>query len=323
MKSHILESGSDRIGALDFQTSATKYIPRESTNATLEELLTSADRVDQGIPLTPELDQALLHESSIGGARPKALINDGEKKFIAKFSSSSDTYDVVKTEFIAMRLAFLVGLKVAPVQIVKAAGKDVLLIERFDRIKKQDGFERVMLISALTLFELDEMVARHASYQDLAEIIRMRFEDPKAALRELFKRLVFNVLVGNNDDHPRNHAALWDGKTLKLSPAYDICPQKRSGRESNQAMSIFQQDKTSRIETCLLASNSFLLSREDAIQIVEELIKSINHSLSDVCKESGISEADLSLMKRTQFLTDYAFEDLTGMAKKLVLLLKK
>ena len=110
---YLLESGSDRIGALDFQCSPTEYVPRLAHNAHLEELLESAERVEQGIPLTPELDQALFHGSSIGGARPKALIEDHGTKYIAKFSSRADVYSVVKAEFIAMRLATLAGIDVA------------------------------------------------------------------------------------------------------------------------------------------------------------------------------------------------------------------
>lgn len=129
---YLLESGSDRIGALDFQSSPTEYIPRSTQNAKLEELLQSAERVQNGIPLSPDLDQALFHGSSIGGARPKALLEDGDSKFIAKFSASSDSYSVVKAEYIAMRLATLCGLNVAPVKLVQVLGKDVILIERFD-----------------------------------------------------------------------------------------------------------------------------------------------------------------------------------------------
>ena len=126
----MLDSGSDRIGALDFQQSATQYVPRHTQKPTLEELLTAAEKVERGMPLSPELDQALLHGTSLGGARPKVLLEDGERKFIAKFSASHDLYSVVKAEFIAMRLADEVGLDVAPVHLRKALGKDVLLIER-------------------------------------------------------------------------------------------------------------------------------------------------------------------------------------------------
>ncbi|MCF6274619.1 MAG: HipA domain-containing protein, partial [Robiginitomaculum sp.] len=121
---YLLESGSDRIGALDFQASPTEYVPRQSQGATLEELMESAERVEKGIPLSPELDQAIFHGSSIGGARPKALIQDGDTKYIAKFSASNDSYSVVKAEFIAMRLAHLAGLNVA-LSDVSAYGTDL------------------------------------------------------------------------------------------------------------------------------------------------------------------------------------------------------
>ena len=171
---YLLESGSDRIGALDFQLSPTTYVPRAAQAASLEELLTAAEKVEKGIPLTPQLDQALFHGSSLGGARPKAMIEDGYKKLIAKFSSSSDTYNVVKAEFIAMRLAAKAGLNVAPVHLAHVAGKDVLLVERFDRLHTNDRWQRKAMVSALTIFGLDEMIARYASYADLTEVIRHR-----------------------------------------------------------------------------------------------------------------------------------------------------
>ena len=232
---YLLESGSDRIGALDFQRSPTEYVPRYANNVSMEELIESAKRVEEGVPLTPELDQALFHGSAIGGARPKALIQDHGKKYVAKFSSSTDLYSVVKAEFIAMRLAELAGLNVAPVRLAKAANKDVLLIERFDRVPKGDKWARKAMVSALTLFSLDDMMARYASYETLSEIIRHRFTNPKHTLKELFSRLIFNILCGNTDDHARNHAAFWDGKALTLTPAYDICPQGRTGNEASRS----------------------------------------------------------------------------------------
>ena len=124
---YLLESGSDRIGALDFQESSTDYQPRESQSATLDELQEASAYVEAGEPLPPALDQAIQHGSSIGGARPKALLDDGDRKLVAKFSSSTDLYSVVKAEFVAMRLARLAGLDVAPVEMARSLGKDVLL----------------------------------------------------------------------------------------------------------------------------------------------------------------------------------------------------
>lgn len=305
---YLLTSGSDRIGALDFQQSPTEYVPRITNSCTLDELLESAERVEKGTPLSPELDQALHHGSSIGGARPKALIESDNKKWVAKFSSSSDLYSVVKAEFIAMRLAALAGLNVATVKLARASAKDVLLIERFDRQKAAHGWTRKAMVSALTLFELDEMMARYASYEILAEIIRHRFYNASATLKELFSRLVFNILCGNNDDHARNHAAFWDGIMLSLTPAYDICPQARAGNEASQAMLISGNQRMSQLKNCLAACRYFLLSEDEAKIIIERQVSIIEQHWNDVCAEAQLSEVDKKLFWRRQFLNAYAFE---------------
>lgn len=305
---YLLESGSDRIGALDFQRSPSEYIPRSATNVPLEELLKSAERVEQGVPLTPELDQALFHGSSIGGARPKALIEDQGTKYVAKFSSSSDLYSVVKAEFIAMRLAAMAGVKAAPVKLVQAANKDILLIERFDREKTANGWTRKAMVSALTLFGLDDMMARYASYETFAEIIRHRFDHPKKMLEELFSRLVFNILCGNTDDHARNHAAFWNGKTLSLTPAYDICPQGRTGNEASQAMLISGENNLSKLKSCLATAPNFLLSADEAKAIFDRQREAIEANWDSVCDEANLSEVDRKLFWKRQFLNPSVFE---------------
>jgi len=305
---YLLESGSDRIGALDFQRSASEYVPRFSSKVTLEELLVSAERVEKGLLLTPELDQALFHGSSIGGARPKALIEDENKKYVAKFSSSTDLYSVVKVEFIAMRLAALAGLRVAHVKLATAANKDVLLIERFDREKVPQGWTRKAMVSALTMFGLDDMMARYASYEIFAEIIRHRFSDPKNTLKELFSRLVFNILCGNTDDHARNHAAFWNGKEFSLTPAYDICPQGRTGNEASQAMLIAGNNNLSQIKTCLETAHHFFLSEEDALAIFEKQKKVIETHWDSVCDEAHLREVDKKMLWGRQFLNPFSIE---------------
>jgi len=216
--SYLIESGSDRIGALDFQLSPTDYEPRYASGASLEDLMEATERVEKGIPLTPELAQALQHGTSIGGARPKALIESDTRKFIAKFSTSTDFYSVVKAEYAAMRLAAMAGLDVAPVTLESVAGKDVLLVERFDRTARGNRWQRKSLVSALTLLALDEMMARYASYETLAEFVRIKFGNAPGTLYELFSRIVFNILIGNTDDHARNHAAFWDGRMFDVDP---------------------------------------------------------------------------------------------------------
>lgn len=302
---YLLESGSDRIGALDFQGSSTIYRPRQVTQPSLEDLLTAADKVDRGLPLATELDQALLHGTSLGGARPKVLLESEGKKYIAKFSASNDLYNVVKAEFIAMRLARKVGLNVAPVKLQFVLGKDVLLIERFDRVCRDGCWYRRGMVSALTVLELDEMMAAYASYETLAEIVRHRFLEPTNTLRELFGRLIFNILCGNTDDHARNHAAFWDGSNLALTPAYDVCPQSRTGQQASQAMLIRGRDRSSQIATCIDAASVFLLGRQDAINIVNQQIDVINREWDKTCDEANLSVVDRNFFWGRQFLNPY------------------
>ncbi len=304
----MLQSGSDRIGALDFQTSATHYVPRERDGVPLETLLQSADLVDRGVPLNRDLAEALQHGTAIGGARPKALITAAGRKYVAKFSTSNDTYNVVKAEYIAMRMAAQAGLNVAPVRMVRAMNKDVLLIERFDRAPNSHNWTRRAMVSALTLFGLDELMAAHASYEDLADIIRLRFTQPRATLKELFRRLVFNILVGNSDDHARNHAAFWDGFRLTLTPAYDICPQSRAGYEASQAMHISGGERRSQLSICLRSAAKYHLSDEAATILIQELIDIVRQQYQPLCDEAGLSDVDRRFFWRRQFLNALAFE---------------
>ncbi len=307
---YLLRSGSDRIGALDFQDSPDQYVPRLETTARLEELMAAADLVDRRLPLSPGLDRALLHGSSVGGARPKALLDDAEtgRKLIAKFSSSTDFYPVVKGEFCAMELAHRAGLDVAPVKLVTVLGRKALLVERFDRIPGTR--RRRAMVSALTMFELDEMMGRYASYADLAELIRARFTDAQATLRELFSRIVFNILVGNTDDHARNHAAFWNGETLSLTPAYDICPQRRSGGEATQAMAIGPDGyRFSQLDGCVRYAGTYLLTEPQAREIVDHQIDVIRGEWDDVAELAELTAVDRDYFWRRQLLNPYALQD--------------
>jgi len=304
----MLYSGSNRTGSLDFQTSATGYSPRETEGATLVELLRSAERVEKGVPLTPALDKALMHGTSIGGARAKAHIIDNDKQYVAKFSSTSDTRDVVKGEYIAMRLAANVGLDVAPVKFLRVAEKDVLLVERFDRTFSPDGWQRKCVLSALTLFELDEMMGRYASYAEFSELIRLRFTKPKDTQAELYARMVFNILVGNTDDHARNHAAFWDGKALSLTPAYDICPQNRTGGEASQAMTIAGDKNLSRLDFCVENSAYFGLNSSAANAIIKHQIQTIEGCWESVCDEVNLNDTERRLLRGRQIFNSASVE---------------
>jgi serine/threonine-protein kinase HipA len=303
---YLLLSGRDRIGALDFQASAAEYVPRESDHPTLDDLLQAADLLEAHRPLPPELERALLQGSSVGGARPKALIDHEGKHFIAKFGSSTDVYPVVKAEYVAMRLAALAGLTVAPVSLASSLGKDVLMIERFDRVNTATGKARRLMLSGLSLLELNEMEARYASYSDLADRVRQRFTAPQTTLMELYRRLIFNVLVGNTDDHARNHSAFWDGRQLSLTPAYDICPQLRTGQEATQAMDIGGvAGNAATLTNALSVSGKFQLRETDARTMIDQLIAAVKDNWVTVCEEAGLATVERDRLWGRALLNPY------------------
>jgi len=318
LTTYLRESGSDRVGALDFQDSPVDYVPRESP-ASLEQMQRLAEDFLEG-DSTKALSEVLIHGTSIGGARPKVVIHDegapdGPAEMIAKLSTSTDIYPVIKAEAAAMRLAEDVGLSVARTRLTTSLGRDVLLVDRFDRPGTRGSIagkrgQRRMLVSALTILGLDSLAGRYASYPDLADQIRKRFVDPDRTLHELFSRIVFNICVSNTDDHARNHAAFWDGSQLELTPAYDISPQMRSGDTAFQALAIGRDgQRASRFKHCIDACEVYHLSRSEAADIVERQVSTIHERWNDVTDEARLTAQERKLLMGRLILNKAAFFD--------------
>lgn len=302
---YLLESGSDRIGALDFQRSATKYVPR-SEAASLDELHATAQALESGT-LSRALGDAFVHGTAVGGAHPKVLVRDQDTTWIAKLSTSSDPYPVVKAEAAAMALAELVGLDVPRNRLTRSLGRDVLLVERFDRTPTGG---RRMMISALTLLGFGYFLgARYSSYVEVLDVLRRQGRDGDRAGRALFERLVFNICIGNNDDHARNHAAFWDGHALELTPAYDLCPQLRSGTQSRQAMDITADgQRDSQFAVCLAAAPAYGLSAAQARGIIDQQVTTIQERWQDVADAARLTSDERKYLWGRQVLNPYAFE---------------
>ncbi|NDL59429.1 type II toxin-antitoxin system HipA family toxin [Phytoactinopolyspora mesophila] len=313
---YLLESGSDRVGALDFQNSPSEYKARRN-DATLEEVQQATEKFLAGEKFSPDLEEALMRGTSIGGARPKVALcdqleNGQRREMIAKLSVASDPYPVVKAEAVAMDLARRVGLDVATTNLTESLGRDILLVDRFDRPQlstdQTTGWagspgERRMMVSALTILGLDEMTGRWATYHEFADAIRHRFTDPDRTLRELFSRIVFNICVSNTDDHARNHAAFWDGDRLSLTPAYDLCPQLRSGDSAAQAMAIDRNGRReSRFAVCLDAAPIYHLSRTEAQRIIDHHVTVITEQWDDAAESARLTGAEKQQMWRRQIL---------------------
>ena len=305
---YLVASSSDRIGALDFQRSSTEFVPREAEPPTLDELADAARRIEEGEPIHHHLTEALLHGTSIGGARPKAALRDGESNLIAKFSSSTDTYPVVQGEYVAMTMARRCGLNVAPVSLVQAQGRPALLVERFDR---PGPGQRRMMVSALTVLGLNTYPGgRYATYCDLADRIRQSFSHSDATLRELFARISFNILCGNTDDHGRNHGAFVNERDMELTPAYDICPQARRGSDANQAMAYGREgQRASRLHPLVKSAVVYRLNATEAQEIIDAQVRVIGDSWEEVCDEAQLTTVQRSTFLGGQFLNRFIFEN--------------
>lgn len=305
---YLMESGSNRFGALDFQLRPDVYQPRDTT-ATLDDLQEAATLIDAGVRLPAALDAALLHGTSIGGARPKTvLVDDVGQHWIAKFASTGDRhFGVPQAEGTAMLLARRAGVSVCDIRVVRSLGKEVLLVRRFDRT---DGGGRLHTVSALTMAGESETAARYVTYPRVLDVLLQYSQDPGAVGPELFRRIAFNIAVSNSDDHARNHAAIWDGRYLRLSPAYDLCPGPRSGHTAAQAMAFDRAgSRQSTFAALVRAAPVYSLTAARAREIVDQVVATIRDDFQDLADQARMPALDRETMFGRHFLNPGAFED--------------
>lgn len=291
----LLASNSDRWGALCLGTSKKPSVAhtRAPSLSSLEDLLEEIDLLQRFEPARhSRLRKQLLDRSSIGGARPKVTLRDNQRWLIAKPLDRSDPMDVPKLEYLTMQLGARVGLRVARTEHRGSAPGaqrkwSVVLVDRFDR----DGEQRIMVVSGATLMEAEYPATvtnrRAPGYLRLADALR-RIGCPEEDLRELWYRMIFNILVGNDDDHPRNHAAIYvqEEKRWRLSPAFDIVPNPNE-RSDHQAMEVTAG--TRKVSRAAITSNAsrFGVNPDAADLLLEQFCTKVLHNVSklDWCDE--------------------------------------
>ena len=297
---YLLASNATRVGNLDFRGSPGSpepdYAPPEFSE--IEPLLEAAEAIEQGgkgavNQENHALIDLLVQGTSIGGARPKATLRYQDDLWIAKFPAKNDAFSYARTEYATMALAGLCGIRIPELLVVGVSGRDVLLSKRFDRVAHPEGYSRLGYISALTALDVDERDREKWSYQLLAD--KMRQIATRDDIKELYKRIVFNVLVRNTDDHPRNHGFLFiDGK-WKLSPAFDITPARSTpglGREFNLAMSIGPYGKLATIDNILADCERYGFSRRaDAEELVYSMCETVKN-WREIFSEHGVSDEE-------------------------------
>lgn len=307
----LLSGDGDRIGALEFSKSATECSAAETRAVTLADMEAAARGAQEGAPLPPALIDALLHGTSVGGARPKATVHLGDRHWVAKFSSTTDRYRVVRWEAATLTLARAAGIRVPEHRLEHVNARDVLLVERFDRERTGRGVHRRLMLSALTLLDLDDTEGMLASYPDLGEILLRHAHDATSDRHELFRRMVFNILVGNEDDHAKNHACFWDGSRLRLTPAYDLLPQRRAGIEGRQAMIVGELGpggRESTLANALTGATRFGLDQDEAVAMAEGVLRVVRECWEQCFTDAQVPRIEIDALRGTSVLSPLAVE---------------
>jgi serine/threonine-protein kinase HipA len=233
----------------------------------LPRLLAASDRFLADAESALDLQLLLAPGSSLGGARPKASVRDvNGRLLIAKFPSKSDELSVMLWEAVALTLAKQAGLTVSSFRIEKVMNSPILLIERFDRKDKM----RIPFLSAMTMLGANDN--EHHSYLEIVDALRQYGSSPKRDCQQLWRRIVFSILISNTDDHLRNHGFLYeDQKGWCLSPAYDLNPTSISVKPRILTTAINYDECSASIELALSVCAEFGLKIEQARSIAKEI----------------------------------------------------
>jgi serine/threonine-protein kinase HipA len=306
---YLLNSPEDRIGALSFGLHSDPPAPVRRFNKVLQLplLLSEAERImNDAEPATPNPDlqrqaQALIQPgTSMGGARPKNVVEDEEGLWLAKFPAPGDRWNNAAVESAMLELARACGIRTADTRIVKIAAQDVLLVKRFDREKTAEGYLRHRMVSALTALRSDDdpLARENWSYLALADELKRWVGDPDTALAELFRRIVFNCLISNIDDHPRNHALLAPARDWMLSPAYDLTPTPVTALDKRDlALELGRYNRYANRENLLSACVRFRLTREEASVVIDDMKKLIESRWRDFVLKAGGSAKDCAAIE--------------------------
>lgn len=278
----LASSNSDRWGAICLGSGKQPSLAlmKQPRLARLDELLTEIELLQRFEPAANALlRKQLLERQSVGGARPKVTLREGDSHWIAKPLERDDVRDVPALEHATLQLAARLGLNVVLSRLERtAAGRSVLLVRRFDR----DGEQRSLTVSGATLLELEYPGRETGCYVGLVNALR-RIGCPREDWQELWRRLVFNVLVGNDDDHPRNHAALYSvaERRWRLAPAFDLVPNG-SERPRMQAMRVDGLSREGGREVLLAAAPQFGWSRDSAERVMQEMVEGAMEAIRDL-----------------------------------------
>lgn len=306
---YLLNSPDDRAGALGFGLNATPPAPKRTFNQTLDlaKLQEIADIIVRDEELTERGAEVqaldlMLAGTSMGGARPKAVVEDSDGLWLAKFNRPDDKWNAERVEHAMLLLARQCGLQTAESKLTTIGDRDALLVKRFDREKIEGGYTRARMISALTLLQTEDTHQSRDkwSYVLLVEELRRASAKPQDDANELFRRMVFNALISNNDDHPRNHALLAKDANWRLSPAYDLTPAPLISLERRDlAMACGDYGRIASAQNLLTQAGRFLLNPEEAQNIINTMVDTVKSSWHKTLRSVGVSEQECATLENS------------------------
>jgi len=316
-----MQGADDRAGALGFGLNVEPPEPRRRFNRTLDldRIQAATDAIIAGDPdragsAQMAVEDLLLEGTSMGGARPKAVVQDDNALWLAKFSRPDDRWNHPRVEHGLLLLAGECGIDAADSRIESIATRDVLLVRRFDREWAGEGYYRHRMVSALTLLQSEDSPGARGrwSYLLLADEVRRASARPEEDLHELFARMCFNAAISNLDDHPRNHALLARDRRWRLSPAYDLTPMPVVARDRRDlAMLCGPAGRRANKSNLVGAAGRFLLDTEDAEAIFTRLTDTVRASWYATMRQAGVSDRDCEAI-RGAFLYDGLFFESGG-----------
>lgn len=303
---YLMESPDDRAGALGFGLGKEPPAPKRKFNQTLDlgKLQEAADALmADGLGKGDDAEQVeklMLLGTSMGGARPKAVVEDKNGLWLAKFNKPGDRWNNARVEHAMLVLARLAGITTAESKLTTVGDRDVLLVKRFDREKVKGGYTRARMVSGITTLRTDDNALSRGrwSYVLLAEELRRVASDPKHNAEELFRRMTFNALISNIDDHPRNHALLAKDSEWKLSPAYDLTPANPvSDVHRDLAMACGDRGRWANANNLLSQCARFALKADRAAVIIDEMEAIVSAEWYRTLKSNGVLERECEALK--------------------------